>query len=82
MKGREVLQFIVDDFRNEIWPTIYEQVVIKVIINGQDRSSIQVRREEIEGIQKILNIADFIETITEEMMKQVLFGIKEKDFRK
>lgn len=74
MKGKEVLQFIVDELKNET----SHQKVIRV----NDNPGFCVEREDIEGIQRILNISDFIETITEEMMKQVLFRIKEKDFSK
>lgn len=68
----EILQFIVDELRRD------DGTLSRITVNNRADGTIVFDRDGIEELQKILNTSDFIESITNSMMKQVSLGVSGK----
>lgn len=74
MEARCIMQFVVDELR-KTKDTQHQLTVDRREGDG----TIIFREEDIDNLQKLLNIADLVEEITRGMMKQFLVGIKKNN---
>jgi len=73
MEGRNIIQYIIDDIRK------HERN--HYIVRVDNRPGIQIDQEDVDKLQKLLNIADFVEQITKDVMKQFLFNLGKENLR-